>query len=42
MIPLPAGVRVWLTSGHTDMRFPWLDDRFNVARSAAPDRAYMS
>jgi transposase len=20
MMPLPAGVRVWLTTGHTDMR----------------------
>ncbi|WP_244608685.1 IS66 family insertion sequence element accessory protein TnpB [Bradyrhizobium algeriense] len=26
MIPLPAGVRVWLATGYTDMRkgFPWL------------------
>ena len=38
MIPVPAGVRVWLATGHTDMRkgFPGL--ALLVQRSSRPIR----
>ena len=38
MIPVPAGVRVWLATGHTDMRrgFPGLARAYGLRFSAQP------
>jgi len=44
MIPVPAGVRVWLATGHTDMRrgFPGLALLVQETLKAIPIRAISS
>lgn len=44
MIPVPAGVRVWLATGHTDMRrgFPGLALQVQETLKANPRRCEAS
>ena len=37
MIPLPSGVRVWLATGHTDMRKGWASLALQVQEVLAQD-----
>ena len=37
MIPVPSGVRVWLASGHTDMRKGWASLALLVQERFAQD-----
>ena len=37
MIPVPSGVRVWLATGHTDMRKGWASLAFLVQERLAQD-----
>jgi len=37
MIPLPSGVRVWLSTGHTDMRKGWASLALQVQEVLAQD-----
>lgn len=37
MIPVPSGVRVWLASGHTDMRKGWASLALQVQERLGQD-----